>query len=218
MTGWRVGLGRGLSLRTRLCYLSGFLYYINTAVFAFVIPLLSIALLAFDPRILQLKNLIFFAPILIYSGVIYPMWHRVPYRLEAWSVREISAWAHIFALSDIMRGRLRGWQPSGSSKTKQDGRSRFWIGLIGWSFGSAAVWAGLSGTNEETIRKYYAGWEKKDWGLVDALLADNFTFTSAPATTPSIRAPSRRNAGIHRLIFSIDSIWSGCSEVVTRRL
>ena len=79
-----------LSLRTRLCYLSGFLYYINTAVFAFVIPLLSIALLAFDPGILQLKNLIFFAPILIYSGVIYPMWHRVPYRLEAWSVREIS--------------------------------------------------------------------------------------------------------------------------------
>ena len=43
----------------------------------------------------------------------------------------------------------------------------------------AGVWAGLSGKNEATIRKYYAGWEKKDWGVVDALLADNFTFTSA---------------------------------------
>ena len=43
----------------------------------------------------------------------------------------------------------------------------------------AGVWAGLSGRNEETIRKYYAGWEKKDWGVVDALLADNFTFSSA---------------------------------------
>jgi len=133
-----------LPLRTRLCYLSGFLYYINTAVFAFVIPLLSITVLAFDPGLLQLKNLIFFAPILIYSGVIYPMWHRVPYRLEAWSVREISAWAHIFAITDIMRGRLRGWQPSGSSKTKQDGRRRFWIGLIGWSAGSAVLWTGLA--------------------------------------------------------------------------
>jgi cellulose synthase (UDP-forming) len=133
-----------LPLRTRLCYLSGCLYYLNTAVFAFVIPLLSISLLAFDPGILQLKNLIFFAPILIYSGVIYPMWHHVPYRLEAWSVREISAWAHIFAITDIMRGRLRGWQPSGSSKTKQDGRRRFWIGLIGWSFGSAVLWTGLA--------------------------------------------------------------------------
>jgi Glycosyl transferase family group 2 len=143
-----------LSLRTRLCYLSGFLYYINTALFAFVIPLLSIALLAFDPRILQLKNLIFFAPILIYSGVIYPMWHRVPYRLEAWSVREISAWAHIFALSDIMRGNLRGWQPSGSNKTKQDGRKRFWTGLIGWGFGSAVVWAGLALWRTLTMNPY----------------------------------------------------------------
>jgi cellulose synthase (UDP-forming) len=133
-----------LPLRTRMCYLSGCLYYLNTAVFAFVIPLLSIGLLAFDPGILQLKNLVFFAPILIYSGVIYPMWHRVPYRLEAWSVREISAWAHIFAITDIMRGRLRGWQPSGSSKMKQDGRRRFWIGLIGWSFGSAVLWTGLA--------------------------------------------------------------------------
>lgn len=43
----------------------------------------------------------------------------------------------------------------------------------------AAVWAGMSGENEETIRKYYAGWEKKDWAAVDALLADDFTFTSA---------------------------------------
>lgn len=43
----------------------------------------------------------------------------------------------------------------------------------------ARSWAGLSATNEEIIRKYYGGWEKKDWGLVEALLADNFTFTSA---------------------------------------
>jgi ketosteroid isomerase-like protein len=33
--------------------------------------------------------------------------------------------------------------------------------------------------NEEIIRKYYAQWEKKDWGPLDILLADNFTFTSA---------------------------------------
>jgi ketosteroid isomerase-like protein len=34
-------------------------------------------------------------------------------------------------------------------------------------------------TNEEVIRKWYAGWEKKDWGPLDSLLADNFTFSSA---------------------------------------
>src|ERR1700739_4304430 len=34
-------------------------------------------------------------------------------------------------------------------------------------------------TNEELVRKWYAAWEKRDWGPVDSLLADNFTFTSA---------------------------------------
>jgi ketosteroid isomerase-like protein len=37
----------------------------------------------------------------------------------------------------------------------------------------------LSPKNEETIRKWYAAWEKKDWLPVDLLLADDFTFSSA---------------------------------------
>src|SRR5579863_7207367 len=39
--------------------------------------------------------------------------------------------------------------------------------------------AELSATKEQLIRKWYAAWEQKDWGPVDALLADNFTFSSA---------------------------------------
>jgi ketosteroid isomerase-like protein len=38
---------------------------------------------------------------------------------------------------------------------------------------------GLSPKNDETIRKWYAAWEKKDWRPVDILLSDDFTFTSA---------------------------------------
>jgi ketosteroid isomerase-like protein len=37
----------------------------------------------------------------------------------------------------------------------------------------------LSSKNDETIRKWYAAWEQKDWHPIDTLLADNFTFTSA---------------------------------------
>jgi ketosteroid isomerase-like protein len=47
--------------------------------------------------------------------------------------------------------------------------------------GSAS--AGASGepnvTNEEIVRKWYAGWEKKDWAPLDRLLAEDFTFSSA---------------------------------------
>jgi ketosteroid isomerase-like protein len=38
---------------------------------------------------------------------------------------------------------------------------------------------GIPPNNEATIRRWYAAWEKKDWRPVDALLADDFTFTSA---------------------------------------
>jgi ketosteroid isomerase-like protein len=37
---------------------------------------------------------------------------------------------------------------------------------------------GLSQKSEETIRKYYAAWEGKDWRPIDLLLAEDFTFTS----------------------------------------
>ena len=37
----------------------------------------------------------------------------------------------------------------------------------------------LSPRNQETIRRWYAAWEKKNWHTVDGLLADDFTFTSA---------------------------------------
>ena len=38
---------------------------------------------------------------------------------------------------------------------------------------------GLSPEKEETIRKYYAAWETRDWHPLDILLTDTFTFTSA---------------------------------------
>ncbi len=44
---------------------------------------------------------------------------------------------------------------------------------------SAHAGTGLSPQHEETIRKYYAAWERRDWRPLDILLADDFTFTSA---------------------------------------
>jgi hypothetical protein len=34
-------------------------------------------------------------------------------------------------------------------------------------------------TNEELIRAYYAGWERKDWRAVDGVLTSGFNFSSA---------------------------------------
>ena len=45
--------------------------------------------------------------------------------------------------------------------------------------GSASASGGQNSTSDEVVREWYAAWEKRDWGPVDSLLADNFTFTSA---------------------------------------
>jgi ketosteroid isomerase-like protein len=42
----------------------------------------------------------------------------------------------------------------------------------------ARAQAGLSAQNEALIRKYYQGWEIKDWPAFDAMLTDDFTFSS----------------------------------------
>jgi hypothetical protein len=44
---------------------------------------------------------------------------------------------------------------------------------------AATTARGLSTNSEALVRKYYGGWEKKDWVLVDGLLVADFTFTSA---------------------------------------
>jgi ketosteroid isomerase-like protein len=44
---------------------------------------------------------------------------------------------------------------------------------------TASALGGQNSTNEEIIRKWYAAWVNKDLGTFNALLADNFTFTSA---------------------------------------
>jgi ketosteroid isomerase-like protein len=45
--------------------------------------------------------------------------------------------------------------------------------------GAESAQTGLSPKSEQTIRKWYAAWEKPDWHPLDIMLADDFTFSSA---------------------------------------
>lgn len=53
------------------------------------------------------------------------------------------------------------------------------VGAVSLPAPARAGSLGEQSSNEEVIRKWYAGWEKKDWGPLDRLLADDFTFSSA---------------------------------------
>jgi cellulose synthase (UDP-forming) len=129
---------------TRLCYLSGFVYYLYTGLFTFALPALSIGVLAFAPELVLLRNMSFMVPALLYSAVILPWWHHAPYRLEAWACRAIASWAHVFAHWDQLRRREMPWKPSGTNGKGKDGSVRFWYGFVWWTATSSVLWTGLA--------------------------------------------------------------------------
>jgi cellulose synthase (UDP-forming) len=144
MLGSKKFWGTKLPWRVRLAYLSGFFYYVHTALATFVVPLVPMALMLFWSREMRVDNLVWVLPGLVYAGLLFPLWHRVPYRLEAYACRMTYGWAHVFTIWDVLRKQRMGWQPTGSSSTKQGRNRRFWYGMIGWTSVSAAAWVGIA--------------------------------------------------------------------------
>ncbi|MER5430084.1 glycosyltransferase family 2 protein [Streptomyces sp. NPDC002588] len=133
-----------LGLTTRLCYFSGFLYYLHTALFTFVAPLLPIALLVAMPEKLKVQYMLLVLPSVIYTVLVFPWWHRCPYRIEAWAVRLLYGWAHLFAIWDIARGRRQAWRPTGSAAAGRNTNRRFRLGVWVWNGATALLWVGAA--------------------------------------------------------------------------
>jgi cellulose synthase/poly-beta-1,6-N-acetylglucosamine synthase-like glycosyltransferase len=126
---------------TRICYLSGFFYYVHTALFTFAAPLLALALVFVMPEKLRAVNSLLVLPSLVYGLVIFPHWQRSPLlRLDPWAARLLYGWAHAFALWDLLRHRPMGWQPTGATTLRRTGIRRLWTGVYLWSGGTAAAW------------------------------------------------------------------------------
>jgi ketosteroid isomerase-like protein len=49
---------------------------------------------------------------------------------------------------------------------------------IAFLFNSSCTYMSKKASNEQLIKDYYTSYEKKDWNLLQSILADNFTFTS----------------------------------------
>ncbi|MEU0002459.1 cellulose synthase catalytic subunit [Streptomyces microflavus] len=133
-----------LPLTTRLCYVSGFLYYLHTAVFTFAAPVVPVGLLLLAPGLLQAEHLLLLVPGIVYATLVFPLWHRAPYRLEAWAARMMYGWAHAFAIWDTIRGRRQQWRPTGANTAKGGKTRRFCWGMWVWGAGTAALWVGAA--------------------------------------------------------------------------
>ena len=132
-----------MRLRTRCCYLSGFCYYVHTALFTFAAPAIPLVMLIALPERVRLANYLFIAPSMIYNLVVFPAWHRCRFGPEALMAKLLYGWAHLFALWDIARRRRMGWQATGGGKRKA-GTRRIWVGLSVWNGGTGLAWVALA--------------------------------------------------------------------------
>jgi cellulose synthase (UDP-forming) len=129
--------------RTRCCYLSGFFYYIHTALFTFVAPAIPLVMLILEPERVRLVNYLFIVPSIIYNLVVFPAWHRCRYGPEALMAKLLYGWAHFFALWDICRRKRMGWQTTGGGKRKA-GTRRIWVGVMVWNGATGFAWVMLA--------------------------------------------------------------------------
>ncbi|MET7391595.1 glycosyltransferase family 2 protein [Streptomyces sp. NPDC005529] len=127
---------------TRLCYLSGFFYYLHTALFTFAAPVVPLLLLLLFPEKPTVESMWWVLPSILYTTTVFPLWHKAPYRLEAWAARMMYGWAHTFAIWDILRGQRLGWQASGSVAARRGRSGRHRIGMWLWGGGTALAWVG----------------------------------------------------------------------------
>jgi cellulose synthase (UDP-forming) len=129
--------------RTRCCYLSGFCYYVHTAMFTFLAPAIPLVMLTFLPERVRLINYIFILPSVIYNLVVFPAWHRCRFGPTALMTKLLYGWAHLFSLWDICRRKQMAWQATGSGKRKA-GTRRIWIGVTVWNGGTGLAWVALA--------------------------------------------------------------------------
>ncbi len=132
-----------MRFRTRCCYISGFCYYVHTALFTFFAPAIPLVMLIALPERVRLANYLFIAPSAIYNFVVFPAWHRCRFGPEALMAKLLYGWSHFFALWDICRRKRMGWQTTGAGQRKV-GMRRVWAGVAVWNGSTGVAWVGIA--------------------------------------------------------------------------
>jgi cellulose synthase/poly-beta-1,6-N-acetylglucosamine synthase-like glycosyltransferase len=105
-----------LSFRQRLCFFSGFLYYISTAVLVFTEVLPTVVMLWLYPEGISVANYRFLLPAFVLSLTLMPMMMKTRWRRgEILRVQMLYSFAHALAIVHVLRGRTADWVPTGAA-------------------------------------------------------------------------------------------------------
>jgi cellulose synthase (UDP-forming) len=131
-----------MSVRARLTYLSGFCYYLQTALATFAVPLIPICLLTFRPLTISPENSRLILIALAASLAVVPVWNRSDYAArDVVPLTMARGWAHALAIWDYARGKTMTWQVSGAGVSSV---RRFHLGVWVWNGSITASWLTLA--------------------------------------------------------------------------
>uniref|UniRef100_UPI0010107DF2 glycosyltransferase family 2 protein n=1 Tax=Cellulomonas endophytica TaxID=2494735 RepID=UPI0010107DF2 len=111
-----------LTLRQRLCFWSGFLYYISTGVNAVVAPLPAVVMLWAFPAWVEPMNSVWLLGAVLLWLVVYPVVMRGHWRVDVLRVQYLYSFAHAVAIVDLVRGRTQEWVATGTTAAATGGR------------------------------------------------------------------------------------------------
>lgn len=105
---------RNIRWSQRICFISGFGYYIATGVGVFLTPLPPLLLAFVFPDLIHYKSTLHALPSLIYGTMGMALWTRAPFGFYSLRIRVLQSWSHLFAVVDKVRGKTVPWIPTGS--------------------------------------------------------------------------------------------------------
>ncbi|NYD23906.1 glycosyltransferase family 2 protein [Kineococcus aurantiacus] len=104
-----------ITFRQRLCFWSGFLYYVSTGVNATFALVPAIAMVLLFPSMVHPVNSVWLLGSLVLWLVLLPVVFRSRWRLEVLRVQLLYSFAHAVAIFHVVRGRTREWVPTGAA-------------------------------------------------------------------------------------------------------
>ena len=132
-----------LTYRQRMCFFTGFGYYISTAVGVFCLPLPTLIMVWFLPERVQLSNFFWLLP----AFSMYPfirMIHKSGWTASTLRVYTISSFSHAAAIFHTMRGRTAEWVPTGETR-RTSMTSTVTMVMVCWlGFTNLAMFAGVT--------------------------------------------------------------------------
>ncbi|OHV39862.1 MULTISPECIES: glycosyltransferase family 2 protein [Pseudofrankia] len=120
-----------LSYRQRMCFFTGFGYYISTAVGIITLPLPTIIMVWFLPDRVHLSNFFWLMPTFFMYPLIRVV-HRTGWTPATIRVYTISSYSHAAAILDTLRNRTSEWVPTGETK-RTTMTSKVTVALILWT-------------------------------------------------------------------------------------